>query len=94
MAKAQRFFSGTDTYGRQVERAQSVSGQWFARHTESKGRYGNSFTRWYTTEEPAFETTGTNAYSGEEFTYDKPVCLWGWNKMYEYSEMPRVRLPS
>jgi len=91
--KAVRFFSGYDTFGRSVERAQSEKGDWFSRAYEFNG-YGKGWCRWEKDDEPKFETHGINQYSGEMFEYEKPVCMWGFNKMAEYEEMPRVRLPN
>jgi hypothetical protein len=90
--KAKRFFSGSDTYGRDVELALGASGQWFARYREFDG-YGVRFCAWYETEQPAFETHGVNQYTGERFEHKTPVCLWGFNRLREVSPVPRVRLP-
>lgn len=91
--KAQRHFYGTDSYGRHVEKAQAVNGQWFARHQEQT-RFGFQFTRWYSVEEPTFETHGRNVYTNERFEYPEPVLFWGFNKMYEVKGPHRIRLPN
>ena len=93
MAKARRFFTGTDSNGTQVERAESVYGIWFARSYGYNG-YGMGFSKWEKTDDPDFETTGTNQYDGKTFMYPAPVCMWGWNKMREHSDIPRLRLPA
>jgi len=90
--KASRFFDGNDTYGRSIELAQSESGTWFYRYYDYNG-YGMGWSAWDEHEAPQFETHGTNKYSGERFEYEKPVAFWGFNKLSEYTEIPRVRLP-
>ena len=94
MAKPERVFYGSDSFGRSVERAKSVSGAWFSRHQEPSC-WGNQMTKWYLDDEPEFETHGLNVYSGERFEYEQPVCFWGFNKMTEIKgELPRYRLPA
>jgi len=89
--KPSRVFTGRDSYGRYVERALGVNGVWYARHNEQT-QWGNQTTKWYVTEEPRFETECENAYSGEIIKHD-PVCTWGWNRMGELENLPRLRLP-
>ena len=90
--KPSRAFFGRDTYGRHVERALGVNGIWYARHDEPSN-YGIRPTKWYVTDEPNWQTRTENAYSGE-ISEHAPICLWGWNKMDEYTEeLPRFRLP-
>lgn len=91
--KAARHFSGTDTYGRRVEMAKGVNGEWFARHSE-RTRFGNQMTRWYPHEEPTFETHGRNQYTDERYEYPEPVLFWGFNKMREIPGPHRLRLPN
>lgn len=91
MAKAIKAFWGNDTYGRQVERAKSVSGKWYARHYEFNG-YGSDFCKWYESE-PSYSSETKNAYTGDIIKHD-PVVMWGWNKMSEYDKVPRFRLPA
>jgi hypothetical protein len=89
--KAARHFSGRDTYGRSVEYAMSACGKWFARHQKDDRYRGTS--AWYEVDPPRFETSGVNAYTGERFTREHPVCMWGWNKMVELDGPHRLRLP-
>lgn len=90
--KAVRFFFGRDSYGRHTERAQALDGQWFARHDEST-QWGPKSTKWYL-QAPSWETSTSNAYSGEVTQHpDEPVMCWGFNRMTECSDVPRVRLP-
>ena len=92
--KAQRFFSGNDTFGHSIEMAQSKSGKWYSREYGFNG-YGKAWSKWAAyDEEVTFETHGVNQYSGESFEYEKPVLMWGFNKMVEYEEIPRVKLPA
>lgn len=49
--KAARFLNGTDTYGRDVERAQSLSGAWFCRSRQFNG-YSVAWSKWQQEEEP------------------------------------------
>lgn len=94
MAKAARHFFGSDTFGRQVERAQRASdGKWFSRVFEFNG-YAQAWSKWAECEEPTFETHGTNAYTGEKFEYDKPKCQWGFHNMEELDGPHRIRLPN
>ena len=88
--KAKRFFSGHDTYGRSVEVAQSESGAWFGRAYHN-GQYPG-FDRW-SEFEPSWQTETTNAYDNTVSKHE-PVLLWGWNKMIEYDDLPRLRLPA
>jgi len=91
-AKPVRVFMGTDSYGRHVERALGDNGVWYARHDEPS-QWGPRTVKWYVTDEPAFETSCENAYSGERIEHD-PVCMWGWNRMGELDgTLPRFRLP-
>jgi len=89
--KPARVFTGTDTYGRRVERALGENGVWYARHDEHT-QWGLQTTKWYVTDEPRFETECENVYSGEIIKHD-PVCTWGWNRMGELADLPRFRLP-
>ena len=94
MAKASRFFSGSDSFMRGVEVAQSVSGVWYCR-TYGWNGYANAWGKWTEYEGPAFESHGTNAYTGERFEYSKPVAYWGFNKLMEHDTKGiRVRLPA
>lgn len=90
--KAVRFFFGYDSYGRSVERALSETGKWFSR-AKVETRYGLNWSKWTETEAPKFETHGTSAYTGEKFEYPFPCIFWGFNRMDELDEIPRVRLP-
>jgi len=92
MAKATRFFTGHDTYGRRVQMAQSESGTWFGRSFGFNG-YGKAWLKWFKTE-PEFQSTYINQITGEEGTYENPVLCWGFQKMTELDEIPRVRLPN
>ena len=91
--KALRYFSGYDTFGRLVERAQSVSGQWFMRY-QYEGGYGLATSEWQECETPNFETHYTNKYTGEREKCVNPVILCGFTEMEEHKEVPRVRLPN
>ena len=91
--KAQRFFSGHDTYGRSVELAQAVDGNWYGRTFDYNG-YGCNWSKWIEHDAPEFETVGENKYTGEKFTYEKPVAFWGFNKLTEHDDIPRVVLPT
>jgi len=94
MAKAIKAFYGTDTYGRHIERAESVSGLWFWREYAFNG-YGKGWTKWaQEAETPTYTTQGTNKITGEEFEYDEPQLFWGWNRMTQYTDTPRFRLPA
>lgn len=94
MAKATRYFCGTDTFGRGVEVCQSESGKFFARH-EEQTRYGLRTCKWYEYT-PEWENTVTNVYSGEVTERDKPVMSWGFNVLRELEDMSgiRFRLPA
>jgi hypothetical protein len=91
--KASRHFYGTDSYGRAVEKAEGINGQWFGRH-KIETDFGLSMTKWYPIDTPTFETHGTNEYTGERFEYRKPVLFWGFNKMKEIDGPHRIRLPN
>lgn len=92
MTKTLREFGGTDTFGRDVQVAQRIDGVWFCRFREFNG-YGVSWTRWETYgREPTFQTHGVNVYTGESFEHEKPVLMWGFNKLHEYDELT-FRLP-
>ena len=95
MAKAQRFFNGNDSYGRNVEVAQSVEGVWFYRAYEFNG-YAKAWSRWEVLNEDniRWETHGRNVYSDEVFQWDKPRLSWGFNLLTEWANLPRVRLPN
>ncbi|MTV64382.1 hypothetical protein GM539_13685, partial [Streptococcus pneumoniae] len=45
MAKCIQFFSGTNSYGKLVEVAQSISGAWFSRYYDFNG-YQVAATKW------------------------------------------------
>ena len=94
MAKLQILWFGTDTFGRQVEVAESDSGNFFARTYEYNG-YGKSWGRWET-HTPTFETTTTNAYSEEVIEHkDNPIMTWGFNRLTKSIEdLPKYRLPN
>ena len=93
MAKPVKVFYGTDTYGVRVERALSDAGKWFSRCYGFNG-FSQCWSKWEESETPTFESTGVNQYTGEEFEYDSPVCMWGWNKLDECTApLPRYRLP-
>lgn len=89
--KAVRFFFGTDTFGRDVEVAESATSHWFCRVLDWNG-YNRSWSKWGT-HEPSFETHGTNIYTNEVFEYETPQLFWGFQKLTETKELPRVRLP-
>lgn len=91
MAKSIREFGGTDTFGRDVQVAQRIDGVWFCRVREFNG-FGIPWGRWELYREPTFETHGVNVYTDERFEYDKPVLMWGLNKLHEYDELT-FRLP-
>ncbi len=91
MSKAIKFFKGNDTTGRNVQLAKSESGHWYGRSFEFNG-YGKAWSKWFKTE-PELQTTYINQITGEEGTYETPVMCWGFQKMTELDEIPRVRLP-
>lgn len=93
MAKAIKFWFGNDSVGRPVEVAMREDGTYFSRSYEYNG-YGKSWTRW-SEHDPNFVTSTENAYSGE-VTYhpERPVMSWGFIRLTECSEVPRVRLPN
>ena len=67
MTKAAKLYYGNDTYGRNVEMALSVSGQWYGRNYGYNG-YGKAWSKWYEMDAP------------EE---DEHGVFWGFNRMYE-----------
>lgn len=92
MAKAIRVFSGYDTYGRHVERAQRLDGVWFARY-QHETNYGIQYCKWYE-DAPEFEEYGENIYTAEKVKHEKPKALWGFNKLDERAGPHRLRLPN
>lgn len=90
--KASRLFTGYDTFGRRVELAQGINGEWFGRSYDFNG-YGKAWGKWLSHDKPSFESHGTNQYTGEKFQYDKPQAFWGFNRMDECDSIPRYRLP-
>ena len=96
MAKAIAFWFGNDTFGRAVEVAQREDGIYFARQVSQRGtgikRFGKSWTRWQE-HKPSWMTETENAYSGEVFSHE-PVMSWGFNRLTECNDIPRVRLPN
>ncbi len=91
--KALRFFFGHDTFGRPVELAQAIDGGWYGRWYGYNG-YGMGMSKWAEHDAPTFETHGINKYSGERFEYSSPVAFWGFNKLTETADIPRIRLPT
>lgn len=92
MANAIKHFSGRDSFGKPVERAQRNDGQWFARHT-IETKYGSRLCAWYACEAPEFETIVANAYSGE-MVETEPFMCWGFQRMHEHTARPlTIRLP-
>jgi len=96
MAKAVNYWYGCDSFGRNVEVAQREDGAYFERHQYSNGRYGLSTTKWEE-HQPTFETSTTNAYSGEITHHpENPVMMWGFQRMTNLSDVSglRLRLPN
>lgn len=90
--KAVRAFGGSNTYGVNVEVAQSATGNWFQRAYAYNG-YAKAWTKWQAFE-PVWSTTVTNAYSGETEQREEPVLQYGWSVLSEYVDVPRYRLPA
>ncbi len=93
MAKATRYFCGTDTFGRSVEVCESASGVFFSR-TDIRTQYGLQTTKWQA-HSPEWSYTVTNAYSGVESVREAPVMSWGFSVLAEAPDMEgiRFRLP-
>lgn len=86
-----RAWYGNDTYGRSVEVAERADGVFFARSYGYNG-YGRAWGKWARTA-PTFKTHTTNRYSGEVVEYETPQLFWGFNRMEQFSDTPRFRLP-
>ena len=89
MAKAVRYFYGTDTFGRSAEVCESESGVFFARNDEQT-KFGLQTTKWRE-HTPTWSKTVTNAYSGEVSERVKPVMEWGFQVLRELDDMSEVR---
>jgi len=96
MAKCKTVWSGSDSYGRSVEVAESVNGSFFFRVSE-RTRYGLQWSKWQS-HEPTFETHGVNQSDNcpeheRVFEYSEPQMFCGFNKMEKHDKAPNYRLP-
>lgn len=92
MAKATKLWFGNDSTGRSVEVAVSVDGEYYSRAYEYNG-YGMSWSKWES-HEPDFAISTENAYSGKVTHHpERPVMCYGFTRLTQYIDNPRVRLP-
>jgi len=95
MAKAIKFYTGNDTYGRGVDVAQRVDGVWFFR-AEKETQWGVQMSKWKVYQEPTWETHYTNEYDGKRYKYDEPEMAWGFNTLkkldYKGARLPNTNI--
>ena len=94
MAKAITAFYGYDTFGHQIEVAESVDGIWFYRRYSWNG-WGVCWSKWDILEDgPTFKTKGINRYTGDTFSYEEGEAIqWGFSTLSKYERVPKFRLP-
>ena len=97
MAKCIQFFSGTNSYGKTVEVAQSISGAWFSRYYDFNG-YQVAATKWQALSEPNHPLGYTNEYDGKFYAYteqeQKERIVWGFNELKLVEGYTKARLPN
>ena len=91
--KADRLYSGYDSYGRAIEAARSISGKWFAREYKYNG-YNKAWSKWAEIESPGYITVVENKYSGELIPVEsESIIEWGWNRLRLQPGKYYCRLP-